>query len=335
MTTTRSAPKGLLIVSGADVQRALPMSDCIEAVDRAMRAVSSGGADVPLRTIMLLPGGRNFFGVMPGYLDDPRGLGAKILTVYPDNTKHGLSSHIGLVVLFDTENGFPLAVMDAAQITAIRTAAASAVATRALARKHASRLAILGTGEQAVTHLEAISKVRSLRTVRIWGRSADKAEQFAQEHSSRLSVRIEVSKTAEEAVNGADIVCTVTASHEPVLKGAWLGRGTHVNLVGSSRLTSREADDDVVAASRFYVDSRTSARAEAGELKHAMDAGRVGADHILGEIGEVLGGTVVGRAGDDDITVYKSLGVSAQDMAAAHVIYDRAMRDGIGTRAPF
>lgn len=335
MSTARSAPQGLLIVSGADVRRALPMSDCIEAVDRAMRAFSSGGADVPLRTILQLPGGRNFFGVMPGYLGDPVGLGAKIITVFPDNPQHGLSSHIGLVVLFDTEIGFPLAVMDAAQITAIRTAAASAVATRALARKDACHLAILGTGEQAVTHLESISKVRPLRTVRIWGRTREKAEHFAKEQGARLSVRIEVSATAEEAVQSADIVCTVTGSHEPVLKGAWLQKGAHVNLVGSSRLNSREADDDVVAAARFYVDSRTSARAEAGELKHASDAGRVGANHIRGEIGEVLGGGVVGRTGNDDITVYKSLGVAAQDMAAAHVIYDRAIRDGIGTRAPF
>jgi ornithine cyclodeaminase len=327
--------QGLLIVGGTDVRRALPMSDCIEVVDRAMRAFSGGGADVPLRTIMQLPGGRNFFGVMPGYLDDPRGLGAKIITVFPDNPKRGLSSHIGLVVLFDTETGMPLAVMDAAEITAIRTAAASAVATRALARKDASHLAILGTGEQAVTHLEAMSKVRTLRTIRVWGRSAEKTERFAQKESSRLSLKVEASRTAEEAVTGADIICTVTASHEPVLNGAWLGRGAHVNLVGSSRLFAREADDDVVTGSRFFVDSRTSARAEAGELKHAIDAGLVSESHVLGEIGEVLSGKVDGRTGNHDITVYKSLGVAAQDLAAAHVIYERAARDAIGTRVPF
>jgi ornithine cyclodeaminase len=335
MSSNDIASKGLLIVSGADVRRALPMSDCIDAVDRAMRALSNGGADVPLRTVMQLPGGRNFFGVMPGYLEDPRGLGAKILTIYPDNAKRGLSSHIGLVLLFDTEIGFPLAVMDAAEITAMRTAAASAVATRALARKDASHLAILGTGEQAVTHLEAISRVRSLRSVRVWGRSIEKAEHFAATQGSRLSVRVEVSKTAEDAVKGADIVCTVTASREPVLNGAWLGRGAHVNLVGASRLNAREVDDDVVTASRFFVDSRTSARAEAGELKHAMDAGLVSEGHVLGEIGDVLSGGIVGRRGDHDITVYKSLGVAAQDLAAAHVIYERAVRDGIGTRVPF
>jgi alanine dehydrogenase len=335
MSSKDSPQQGLLIVNGADVRRALPMSDCIDAVDRAMRAFSSGGADVPLRTIMVLPGGRDFFGVMPGYLDDPRGLGAKILSVYPDNVSRGLSSHVGLVVLFDAKTGYPLAVMDAAEITAIRTAAASAVATRALARKDASHLAILGTGEQAVTHLEAVSKVRKLHTIRVWGRAVEKAQEFAQAQGSRLALKIDVATTAEEAVKSADIVCTVTASREPILNGAWLAAGVHVNLVGSSRPNAREADDDVVTRSRFFVDSRTSARAEAGELKHATEAGLVSESHVLGEIGEVLNGKVVGRIGNHDITVYKSLGVAAQDLAAAHVIYDRAARDAIGTRVPF
>ena len=335
MSSKDGAPNGLLIVSGADVRRALPMSECIEAVARAMRALSNGGADVPLRTVMPLPGGRNFFGVMPGYLGDPQSVGAKIITVYPDNARRGLASHLGLVLLFDAEVGFPLAVMDAAEVTAIRTAAASAVATRALARKDASHLAILGTGEQAVTHLEAISKVRTLRSVRVWGRSLEKAKHFAEAQGPRLSVRIEAAKTAEDAVKGADIVCTVTASHDPVLNGMWLERGAHVNLVGASRISAREADDDVVTRSRFFVDSRTSARAEAGELKHAMDVGLVTENHVLGEIGDVLSGSVVGRTADHDITVYKSLGVAAQDLAAAHVIYERAVQEGIGSRVPF
>src|SRR5882724_5796047 len=220
MSSKDTAPRGLLIVSSADVRRALPMSDCIEAVERAMRAFSTGGADVPLRTVMQLPSSRNFFAVMPGYLGDPRGLGAKIITVYPDNAKLGLPSHLGLVLLFDAQIGFPLAVMDAGEITAIRTAAASAVATRALARRDASHLAILGTGEQAITHLESISKVRTLRTIRMWGRSFEKSTAFAHEHGARLGLKIEVSKTAEEAVTGADIICTVTSSREPILNGA-------------------------------------------------------------------------------------------------------------------
>lgn len=335
MTSARGNSPELLIVGGADVRRALPMSDCIEAVERAMRALARGGANVPLRTILTLPGGRNFFGVMPGYLEDPQSLGAKILTVYPQNPQLGLASHIGVVVLFDVRKGIPIAIMDAAEITAIRTAAASAVATRALARPDAAHLAILGTGEQAVTHLEAIAKVRSLRTIRIWGRSAEKAQLLAKEAGARLSLRIDVCKTADAAVEGADVVCAVTAAHEPVLHGASLSRGAHVNLVGSSRLTAREADDDVVTRSRFFVDSRTSARAEAGELRHAMDAGLVTESHVLGEIGEVLNGNVSGRIAIEDITVYKSLGIAAQDLAAAHAVYERAVRDGIGTRAPF
>lgn len=335
MSSKDPSRQELLVVGGADVRRALPMLDCIEAVDRAMRSFSAEGAVVPLRTVMTLPGGRNFFGVMPGYLDDPRGLGAKILTVYPDNPKHGMPSHVGLVTLFDSERGIPLAVMDAAEITAIRTAAASAVATRALARHDAAHLAILGTGEQAVTHLEAISKVRTLRAVRVWGRSAEKAERFAKEQSARLSLSVEVGSTGEDAVKGADIVCTVSSAREPILSGAWLARGTHVNLVGSSRLFAREVDDEVVTMSRFFVDSRTSARAEAGELRHAMDAGLVSESHILGEIGEVLSGKIPGRTSSHDVTVYKSLGVAVQDLAAARVIYDRAMREGMGTRVLF
>jgi ornithine cyclodeaminase len=335
MSATDASCQELLVVGGADVRRALPMSDCIEAVDRAMRSFSAEGAVVPLRTVMTLPGGRNFFGVMPGYLHDPRGLGAKIITVFPDNPKHGMPSHVGLVTLFDSDSGMPLAVMDAAQITAIRTAAASAVATRVLARHDAACLAILGTGEQAVTHLEAISKVRSLHAVRVWGRSGEKAERFAGEQGARLSLPVEASETAKDAVKGADIVCTVSSASEPILSGAWLARGAHVNLVGSSRIFAREADDEVVTMSRFFVDSRASARAEAGELRHAMDAGLISESHILGEIGEVLGGNVPGRTSSHDVTVYKSLGIAAQDLAAARLIYDRAIREGMGTRVPF
>jgi ornithine cyclodeaminase len=311
------------------------MAACIAAIERAMRAFSRAEANVPLRTIFALPNGRDFFGVMPGYLGEPSALGAKILTVYPENAQRGLSSHVGLVVLFDVGMGHPVAVMDAGMITALRTAAASAVATRALARPEAADLAILGTGEQALTHLEALALARSLRKVRIWGRSLEKARKFAEEQGARLSLDIEVCESADAAVAGADMVCTVTAAREPILRGAMLARGAHVNLVGSSRLTAREADDEVVARSRFFVDSRTSAAAEAAELRHARDAGLVSEGHVLGEIGEVLNGRIAGRTGHDEVTVYKSLGIAVQDLAAASAIYERAARDHIGTRVPF
>ncbi|HEY6482767.1 MAG TPA: ornithine cyclodeaminase family protein [Steroidobacteraceae bacterium] len=326
---------GLLIVGSEEVRRALPMAACIEAVDRAMRALSSGAAQVPLRTILALPGRHNFFGVMPGYLGDPLSLGAKILTVYPGNPQRGLSSHVGLVVLFDVEDGRAVAVMDAAQITAIRTAAASAVATRALARAAAAQLAILGTGEQAVSHLEAMAAVRTLSSVRVWGRTGDKARRLADQQSRRLGICVDACASAQAAVEGADIICAVSAAREPILCGEWLAPGSHVNLVGSSRLTAREADDAVVTRGRFFVDSRVSAQAEAGELRHAIDAGLVTDAHVLGEIGEVLAGKVVGRCAPQDITIYKSLGVAAQDLAAAQTIYTRAARERIGTRVPF
>jgi|SRR5579863_3717335 len=335
MSNARSGHSGLLVISAADVRRALPMSDCIAGVESAMRAVSRGTARIPLRTIFALPQTQHMFGVMPGYVSSPEGLGAKVLSVFPENRERGLASHVGVVILFDSETGVPLAVMDAGQVTAIRTAAASAVATRVLARGDATELAILGTGEQAATHLEAMAKVRPLRRVRVWGRSAHKAQSFAEQAKGQVAAPIEVCITPADAVAGAHIVCTVTASRDPVLYGADLEPGTHVNLVGSSQVTAREADDVVVTRSRFYVDSRVSARAEAGELRHAIEAGVVDESHVRGEIGEVLDGAVEGRRSPDEITVYKSLGIAAQDLAAARLIYQRATRDGLGTRVPF
>jgi ornithine cyclodeaminase len=329
----------LLIISGDGVRLALPMDVCIEVIDRAMRAVSRGEARVPLRTVMGVPGPSqdarpSLFAVMPGYLGEPRGLGAKILALYPGNPQRGLSSHIGLVAYFDADTGLPRAVMDAAAITALRTAAASAVATRALAREDAGVLAILGTGEQADTHIEALVQVRPLRSVRIWGRSPEKAHDLAARHS-HLQVPIEVCETARAAAEGADIVCTLTASPEPILEGSWLAPGTHVNLVGASRRNAREADDEVVTRGRFFVDFRPSALAEAGEWYHAMQAGLANESHILAEIGEVLEGRMAGRVADTDITVYKSVGMAAQDLAAAHAIHERAVMEGIGTHVPF
>lgn len=334
------SPSRLLIMGGDQVRLVLPMDACIKAIDRAMRAVSRGDARIPLRTVLPLPTSAdpkalpNLFGVMPGYLGEPQGLGAKLLALYPTNPQRGLSSHIGLVCYFDAATGAPRAVMDASAITALRTAAASAVATRILARTDASTLAILGTGEQADTHIEALSQVRTLKAIRIWGRSPPKAQALAERHAHR-GIPLHVCDTAQAAVQGADIVCTLTASQEPILEGAWLAPGTHINLVGASRRHAREADDAVVTRSRFFVDLRASALAEAGEWYHAQQAGLVDETHILGEIGEVLEGRVRGRRTDEDITVYKSVGMAAQDLAAAHEIYDRALRNGLGTWVPF
>ncbi|HUF68834.1 MAG TPA: ornithine cyclodeaminase family protein, partial [Longimicrobiales bacterium] len=300
MPESHGSASELLILGGDDVRRLMPMMDCIEIVDTAMRAVSRGNAELPLRFGLFVPGTRNILAVMPGFLGQPRSLGAKVIAVFPENAGRGLSSHLGIVVLFDPDSGVPVAILDAAAITGLRTAAASAVATRALAREDAGHLAILGTGEQAAAHVQAIAAVRTLRAVTVWGRSPEKARAFADRESRAAGMPIAVADEVEMAVAGADIVCTTTSSTESILRGAWIRRGTHVNLVGASAATSREADESLVAKSGFYVDLRASALAQAGELLEAM--GSFAAQHIRGEIGQVLNGDVAGRTNDAEVT---------------------------------
>lgn len=324
----------IVILSGADVRRLMSMKDCISVIERAMRTVSRGGAKLPLRIGLRVPGDdneRNIVAVMPGYLEDPPSTGAKVIAVYSGNARRGLPSHMGVVALFDPADGVPLAILDAGAITGLRTAAASAVATNVLARSDASHLAVLGTGEQAAAHVHAMTEVRRIRSICVWGRSRDAAQAFADRESRGVGLAIAVSVTAENAVSSADIVCTTTSSREPILHGAWIGRGTHVNLVGASSADAREADEGLVVKAKFFVDLRESALAQAGELLAAM--GTLAGRHIRGEIGEVLNGTVPGRTGDDEVTVYKSLGIAAQDLAVARVVYERALERNTGTWA--
>lgn len=328
---SHSASIDVLVISGADVRRLLPMSDCIPVIENVMQTVSRGGAQLPLRIGVAPTGKNNKMVVMPGYLDEPASMGAKVIAVCPGNARRGLSSHLGVVVLFDAREGVPVAMIDAASITGMRTAAATAVATRALSPEDACDLAIIGTGEQASAHLHAISLVRNLRTVRVWGRSRDKALAFAEREAPTVDVCIGVCATVREALVGADIVCTTTSSREPIVQGAWIARGAHVNLVGASTAGVREVDDALVRQSSFFVDYRASALAQAGELIGAM--GVDAAKHIRGEIGEVLNGSVPGRTDEFEITVYKSLGIAAQDLAAAQEIYQRAKAQGAGVRA--
>lgn len=328
-----SHANGLLVLGGGDVRRLMPMADCIDIVDAVMRTVSRGGAVIPVRLGFRVPDTANILVAMPGFVTEPASLGAKLIAVYPENSRRGLPSHMGVVVLFDADSGAPAAVLDAHTITGIRTAAASAVATRALARQDAHRLAILGTGEQAEAHVYAMAAVRKLSSVTIWGRTADKAAALAARAGNVLGIPATASPDAEQAVENADIVCTTTSSPTPVLKGAWVRRGTHVNLVGACSAKTRETDAGLVAKSAFYVDLRASAMAEAGELLEAM--GPLAERHIRGEIGEVLIGTVPGRGSEAEVTVYKSLGIAAQDLAVARVLLERAAAAGAGTRVAF
>jgi ornithine cyclodeaminase/alanine dehydrogenase-like protein (mu-crystallin family) len=295
-----------------------------------MIALSEGRAVVPLRSIMTMPAARGLFGTMPGYLADPECFGVKLVSVTPRNEAHRYSSHIGLVVLFEPEHGCPVAIVDASAITAIRTAAASGLATGLLARPDAGDLAILGAGEQAHTHLEAMLAARPLRRIRIWARDRGKAEAFARSEGARHGVEIETSGSVLAAVDGADIICTLTKASEPILSGEWISSGAHLNVVGSSIASAAEIDTAAVVRSRFFVDCRNSTVNEGGEYLRALRGGAITAAHIAGEIGEVANGTRPGRTSREEVTVYKSLGVAPQDLAAAHYVIDRARAAGIG-----
>ncbi len=324
----------VLVLSHTDVARLLTMEACIEVMADALRATSQGGAVLPLRSMVWMPDRTGMIGLMPGFLErSEQGvgtLGLKVVSIFPGNHAAGYDSHQGVVMLFDTRYGSPLAIMDASSITAIRTAACSGVATRALARDDAGDLAILGSGVQARTHLAAMRAVRTLRRVRVWSRTAANAERFAAESP----VPVEVMPTARAAVDGADLICTTTATREPILEGAWLAPGAHINAVGACFATSRELDTAAVARSRLVVDRRESALHESGDFLLARRDGAIGDDHILGELGDLLLGRFAGRRAADDITLFKSLGIAIEDLASAHYIYTRALAQGLGTSAP-
>jgi ornithine cyclodeaminase/alanine dehydrogenase-like protein (mu-crystallin family) len=299
----------MIRVSAEEVERLLPYAECIPLMREAMIALSQGRTRQLLRQILDLPEGRAF-GAMLGAMLEDGVFGAKLVSVYPDNFAHGGPSHQGVVALFDAATGAPSAMLDAGAITAIRTAAASAAATDALARKDAGHLALLGYGEQARRHLAAIRHVRDIERVTVWGRDFARAQAFG-------GVACE---TVEEAVAGADIICTVTAAHEPILRSEWVADGAHINAVGSSRAGPRELDDALVARARLFADHADGVRAQGAEYLHALEAGAIGAEHLLGEIGQVFAGTLPGRVADGDVTIYKSLGSIVQDLAAARHI---------------
>lgn len=298
----------------------------------ALRTLALGGALLPLRQVVRLPNGRDAFALMPAALNEPPALGAKVITVFPGNDATPYDSHQGAVLLFDTEHGRLIAILDASTITALRTAAVTAVATRLLARPDARTLALLGAGVQAETHLESISLVRPIDEVRVWSRSGDRAQRFAKKLAA-AGARIVVCPTAREAVDGADIVCTLTSSREPILFGDWLAPGTHVNAVGASLATSRELDSAAVVKARLYVDRRESTLNEGGDFLVPKREGLISDDHIVGEIGELLVDPprTQGRRSAEEITLFKSLGLAIEDLAAARRIYDRAVATDAGS----
>jgi ornithine cyclodeaminase/alanine dehydrogenase-like protein (mu-crystallin family) len=319
----------MLVLNQEEVERLLDMEGCISAMEGALAALARGEVHVPLRMVVRPGEEPSLLGLMPAHRagDNPL-YSLKTVAVFPDNPRRGLDAHQGTVTLFDGETGQVRVLMNASAITAIRTAAVSAVATKLLAREDARVLGILGAGVQARTHLEALRLVRDLDTVRIYSPTAAHAEALADEAGA------EAVGSAEEAVRGADVVVTATNSVDPVLRREWLTPGVHVNVIGGRPPQMREIDVPTVADSGFYVDRRESAEAEAWDYRDAVDAGAIGADHIRGDIGEVLIGAAPGRRSDDELTVFRSLGLAVEDLAAAEYVVRRARAEGVGTEVP-
>jgi ornithine cyclodeaminase/alanine dehydrogenase-like protein (mu-crystallin family) len=310
------------VLSEHDVRRLLPVGECIEVMAEVLAALARNELYNPLRFVIRPPGEHTLMGLMPAHRGGEDAVySLKTVCIAPGNAARGLDSHQGIVALFDGETGATRALMNAGAITAIRTAAVSAVATRLLARPGSSTLAILGAGTQGRSHLDAMRAVLPVERVRVWSRTPG--------HASRLDGVEEVA-TVEEAVRGADVVVTATGAREPIVQREWLAEGAHVNAVGSSIPTTRELDTATMAAAALYVDRRESTLNEAGDYLFAAQDGAIGPSHIRGEIGELLIGAVPGRSDDAELTVFKSLGLAVEDLAAAEHVLRRAEAEGAG-----
>jgi ornithine cyclodeaminase len=307
----------------------------MEVMAETLKMLSRGNAVNPLRQAMWLPDKSGLIGMMPAYLGDTKVMGLKAISVFPGNHTTDYDSHQGTVMLFETVNGRLLAMMDASKITAIRTAAVSGVATRLLAREDASDLAILGSGVQAGTHLEAMRIARKINTVRVWSQHFDHAQKFADQASAEHGIPVGNFETVQETVDGADIICTVTSATEPILRNDWISPGTHINAVGSSVAFSRELDTATVVKSKLFVDRRESTLNEAGDFLFPKKEGAIGDDHIRGEIGDILLDRIGGRTSPEEVTLFKSLGLAAEDVAAAHYIYQQLVNNEEGMWVEF
>jgi len=326
----------ILILNSTQIRELLPMPDCIELMADALSALARDEVHQPLRTIVRPPNARGLLGLMPAYRAGERGaFGLKAICVFPENPSQGKDAHQGAVTLFSRETGELLALMNASEITAIRTAAVSAVATRLLAREDACELAIIGAGVQARTHLAAIACVRAIKRARIVARNFEHAQILVDEMQPKFPFPIEAVRKNEEAVRGADLIVTATSSLEPVICHDWISPGAHVNAIGTHSPTSREVDSATMAAARIFVDRRESALNESGDYLLAAKEGVVGPESIVGEIGELLIGTKSGRSSATEITLFKSLGLAIEDVACAEYLYRKACAENVGTWADF
>ena len=319
----------VLILSEPDVREVLDMESCVAAMEDVLTRLARGELTNPLRSLMR-PGGPAVMGLMPAHAGGERPVfSLKEIVIAPANSQHRLDPHQGAVLLHDGITGQLIAVLNASPITEIRTAAVSGVATKLLARAGSRTVAILGSGVQGRSHVEVMQTVVDDPIIRIWSRTPAHAEALALETHSLVAASI------EEALDGADIVCVCTAAREPIVELGWLAPGTHLNAVGSSVAVTRELTSELVAAATLFVDRRESTLNESGDYLLAVAEQRIGPDHIVAELGDLLTGRHPGRRGDDELTVFKSLGIAVEDLAAAELCVARARERGIGTEVDF
>jgi alanine dehydrogenase len=323
------------ILTESDVKSVLTMDDLIETMASALKSFSTKRVEQPVRAVLSVDGNSAFFGTMPAYVragDASAALGAKLVTVFEQNHAKGLPSHLASILLLDPETGALKALLDGRYITEARTAAVSAVSSRLLARKNAKSLAIIGSGVQARSHLEALSRVHTLKQVTVWSPSKEHREKFVANcaGSNRQIPEISAVDHPGEAVVGADVVVLVTSSPEPVIENGWIKPGAHVISVGACRPNQREIDPALTARAKFFVDSRDAALIESGDLVMGIQEGRFGPDHVAGELGQLVAGTVEARTNDTQITIFKSLGMAVEDVMAADLAYRRAVEKGLG-----
>jgi ornithine cyclodeaminase len=326
----------ILILSHDEVVKLLPMKECIAVMREALIALAAGQVHQPLRTIIRPPEAAGLMGLMPSYMSGGcAAFGLKAICVFPGNPAKGKDSHQGAVLLFSAETGELQAIMNASAITAIRTAAVSGVATDLLARQDACNLAIIGTGVQARSHLAAMSQVRLIKRCRVASRHMQHAEGFTEEMKQSSSFPLEPVATVAQALDGADLIVTATTASEPIVEREWIPPGAHLNIVGASTPNAREVDTATMAVASVFVDRRESTINEAGDYLFAAREGAIGPEHIRAELGEVLKGDRPGRTSRREITLFKSLGLAVEDLAAAEYLYRTARELNAGTWVEF
>ncbi len=324
----------MTFINAAAVRELLPMNECIDIMEPAMVAATNGTISMPPRLVAPLIDESGLFLLMPGSSAELAMFGAKLLSLIPDNPARGLPAIQGFIALFDHTTGTPVAIIDGAEVTAIRTAAASGLATRCLARADARSCGIFGNGTQAQTHVDAMRAVRPVDEIIVWGRNPDNAQAFAGEQAQRTGINVRATTDPAEA-GACDLVCATTTSPEPILAGEWVKPGAHVNLVGAHSLTTREGNTDLIVKSSVYVDLMESMRNEGGDIMIPIQEGAIDAAHIVGELGELLQDKIPGRQDDRQITLYQSHGINAQDMFAAKHIYTKAQSANAGLTVDF